>query len=480
MPTRLIICSVISCLICIPLPRADAQKKGDRIVVSADVYTKIKDKKVDQVVQGEIDTIIDLQGNWCALSRSKGWLPLQYVMSLDMAEKHFTKRIEKDAKDHHAWAIRGMVRFEFDRYEEALKDLNESIRLFPTNPVAFNNRGIILNSMHRYPEALVNLNQAIKLNPDYPDALENRGLVKVAMGQYKDAIEDFDLSVKGRARLKMGENPWTYVNRGSAKSNAGDYTAAKTDFLQALKLNKEISDAYIGLSVAYLAENNIEKAFQFADEALKKNSRNGLAFNQRGWTHYKLNKIDEAIHDFDQAIRHAPQLSIVYNNRGMCHTEKGQHDLAIKDLNRAVALNPRSAVAYTNRGTAYMAMNKFKEALADFKKAVELSPKLTDAANGLAWFLATCPQDEFRNGADAVKHATTACELSQWKDWSCIDTLAAAHAENGQFEKAVEMAQKALESVPDESRQECENRLALFQKNTPYRGGTGKSSQGKD
>jgi len=53
-----------------------------------------------------------------------------------------------------------------------------------------------------------------------------------------------------------------------------------------------------------------------------------------------------------------------------------------------------------------------------------------------------------------------------------LDTLAAAHAENGQFKEAVEWEQKALEAateLDDEDRDDMRARLELFQKGKPYR-----------
>ncbi len=469
-PSRVL---VILAVVSFSLPSfSHGQKKGDRVVVSANVITKIHDKRVGKVYSGQIDTVTETEGKWCALSRSKGWLPLQYVMDLDMGERHFTDRITKSEEDFDAWAIRGLIRFEQEEYEKALSDMNESIRLNQQNPVAFNNRGIILNAMGRFPEAMVNLDHAIKLKKDYADAFENRGLVNASMGQYPKAVEDYDQAIELRET-----NPWSYINRGSAQNNMGKFKEAKADFLQALRINKKICDAYVGLSVSCLGETDVEKALKFAELAVKRNPRNGLAFNQRGWTNHEAGNMDEALHDFGQAIRFEPNLYLPYSNRGMCYTEQGKFDLAIKDFTRSLKLNPRAPITYTNRGAAYMAKKDYKKANADLRKAVEMAPNLADANNRLAWFLATCPDKKFRDGKLALTHAKKAVEFTKMEEWSFLDTLAAAHAENGDFDKAIEIAGKALKMAPQEAKDECKTRLAMFQKKEPFRSDFTKPTQ---
>ena len=424
---------------------------------------------------GQIDTITEVNGKWCALSKSKGWLPLQYVMTLDMAEKFFSQRIKKDNQDFDAWAIRGKIRFERNQLDRALSDLNQSIKLNPNLPATFVNRANVLRAQRKYREALANLDQAIKMHQKYGDAYENRGMVLAEMGQFADAIKNYDKAISLR-----NDNPWSYINRGAAKNNIGDYMGAKTDYLQSLRMNRNISDAYIGLSVIYLSENKLEKAFKFANEAVKKNQKNGMAYNQRGWTNYRLDKLTDAIHDFDLAVRFAPSLSIAYSNRGFCYKDQKKYNLAIKDFNRAIRLNPESAIAFLNRGEAYLIKKKYKNAKSDFEKAFKLSPTLADAANGLGWLLATCPKDQFRDASTAIEFAQKACELSKWKNWSYMDTLAAAFAEKGDFEKAIEMESKALEMAPEEEKSQCQQRLALYKGKKPFRSEFGKEASEKE
>ena len=58
---------------------------------------------------------------------------------------------------------------------------------------------------------------------------------------------------------------------------------------------------------------------------------------------------------------------------------------------------------------------------------------------------------------------------SAFVDLSYLDTLAAAHAECGEFEQAVRWQERAIEVVTPEARGEYETRLALYRAGTPYR-----------
>jgi tetratricopeptide (TPR) repeat protein len=92
--------------------------------------------------------------------------------------------------------------------------------------------------------------------------------------------------------------------------------------------------------------------------------------------------------------------------------------------------------------------------------------------NSIAWLRATSPQQSLRDGKQAVSVATRACELTEWKNWAYLDTLAAAYAEAGDFENALKFQSQAVElsaaaSVDQQSG--MHKRHELYRKKKPHR-----------
>jgi Flp pilus assembly protein TadD len=152
-------------------------------------------------------------------------------------------------------------------------------------------------------------------------------------------------------------------------------------------------------------------------------------------------------------------------------SQKGKPDNAIKDYTEAIRLDPKDANAYNNRGIVWTSKGEFGNAIKDYTEAIRLDPQYASAHNGLAWLLATCPNEKYRNGKQAVADATKACEFTHWKNSSFCDTLAVAYAELGDFAAAVKWQTKAIELVASDpaSVQEYRDRLELYRQHKPFR-----------
>ncbi|WP_298861027.1 tetratricopeptide repeat protein, partial [uncultured Gimesia sp.] len=142
--------------------------------------------------------------------------------------------------------------------------------------------------------------------------------------------------------------------------------------------------------------------------------------------------------NYDYAISLKEGLDVVtaYHGRGEVWYKKGEYDKAILDFSKAIRNDEKSEKNYVSRGNAWCKRGEYENAIKDYKAAMHVAPEDPLGYSQLAWLLATCAEDQYRDGKQAVELAIKACELSKWNDAGSMNSLAASYAEVGDFERA--------------------------------------------
>jgi len=144
-------------------------------------------------------------------------------------------------------------------------------------------------------------------------------------------------------------------------------------------------------------------------------------------------------------------LAAALSGLAQLHAAAGETDTTESLLGRAVTLAgatpsgrnelamqyARAAGALGQRGLPAAAIRLLRDGLTHLPKSAQIN-------NELAWLLATTPETELRDGAEAVKFATKAVELTGGDSCNELDTLAAAYAEAGRYDEAITTAERAL------------------------------------
>ena len=185
-----------------------------------------------------------------------------------------------------------------------------------------------------------------------------------------------------------------------------------------------------------------------------------------------MGRYDMAIRYYSAALGMGPDddgLVDIYRLRGHAYFEKGQRDKAIADWDHALRLPAKTGAQFWARAKIFENKGDYSAAARDYARAAELSPKDADAWNGVAWIKATAPINSLRNGQQALRAAMTACDLSNGRDPNCLDTLAAAYAETGNFDEAIKPQEKAIKMNQAGERSGLEQRLAAYRQHKPHR-----------
>lgn len=261
-------------------------------------------------------------------------------------------------------------------------------------------------------------------------SLNRRGQLKAEAGQDKEAILDFDDAIRTDATC------WRALhNRGVLLAQNGTFEKAFDDFARTIQMNPDFAKAYSNRAALFMVANNLDAALQ----------------------------------DYNKAISLDPNLAVAHRGCGRVCQLLGQLDDAVGHFDAAVQLAPTDSYAAACRADLFTDVGRYSEAEAEYNRAIELDPKSTQAHSGSAWLLATCPDNLIRNADLAIQRAQTVIELGGEQDAVNYDTLAAAQANAGDFDAAMDSLRHAIELAPSDERDAYKGRLVLYQQAKPYR-----------
>jgi len=319
----------------------------------------------------------------------------------------------------------------------------------------------------RYQEVIRYYTAALALRPDSPSLHTLIGLYLHDLRDFDGAIESCDNAIRLDPKFALA-----YYCRGVAWSDKTEYDKAIADLDEAVRLDPMYVHAYENRGLAWSEMKEFDKAIADHSVAIRIDANYALAYTNRGLAWSAKKEYDKAIADYNQVIRLEPKDALAYTLRGSCFSTKKEYDKAIADFTEVIRLDPKNALAYEARGLCCDSNREYAKAIADYTDAIRLDEKNADGYNALAWLLATCPNGKIRDGSKAVELATRACQLSDFRNFMHVDTFAAAQAECGQFDRAVETEEKAIGlltgSEGKEVRAEMQERLERYNAKKPY------------
>lgn len=299
----------------------------------------------------------------------------------------------------------------------------------------------------------------------------------------------------------------TFFNLGSELSSRGETVKAIQYYRDALKASPAFVEAHVNLGMALLEQDKVTEAVKHFREALRLKPADPKALFNLGTAAHKLNQIDEAIGYYRESLEYDPRDPDTHLNLAIALRQKRDLPAAIQHFLEAAHLDPTEPRARIGLGGVLRIGRKFDEAIAQYTEAVRIAPQdatahyelgVTIAASGrleqalthledavrcdpnhamaltrVAWILATHTEERLRDAERAVELVERAAALTRQSHPLVLDTLAAAYAAVGKFDRAVNAAHAAIEAAerggPRGFAERIRARLRLYQAGRPYR-----------
>jgi tetratricopeptide (TPR) repeat protein len=242
------------------------------------------------------------------------------------------------AKGQHDLAVKAENSI-YSIRDEALKELDQTIKVDPNNAEAYYQRGKLLKDIGNKDEAVLSFEAAKEHDPDYEQAY-------------------YEL---GRLYSARGDN--------ASLAKAVEY------FQYAVKINDDYAEAHYDLGHAYRSLTRYDDAIKSFKKVISLQPDHADAYNELGITYIAIENYDEALSAIEVAISKRPGFSYAYFKRAdayMHRAKDGDKEKAIADLGSAINYKEGNMFAYYfMRAKAYKEIGNKNEAINDAKAALE-------------------------------------------------------------------------------------------------------------
>ncbi|CAN5249298.1 hypothetical protein BH10CYA1_BH10CYA1_09680 [soil metagenome] len=344
-----------------------------------------------------------------------------------------------------------------NRHSEAIKTMEEALRLHPNQPELLLAHAHIAISADLYKQAIQDCDAVLKSNPKSAGAFSRRGYCYCRIGKYEKGISDLSRSIELKQIDQSGwDGPYDYQNRAKAYRHLGNSKLAERDeqigrllssidrargyrnqiqLAQAVSImndavSRDQNNLYLRYfrGIATMNDGQLATAISDLTFVILHDSACIAAYYFRADCYSRMHRMHDAINDYSKIIAKKPyvvaisdtaetgrckgkeltydetgvRLSDIYVLRARQYGLLKQHNNALIDFEQALSMDPGDSEARQELADLYLAMKKFPQAIQECNRIVSDDPKNWKVYEIRATVLEACKQPE-KAGADYNK-----------------------------------------------------------------------------
>ncbi|MCH5224892.1 MAG: tetratricopeptide repeat protein [Muribaculaceae bacterium] len=308
--------------------------------------------------------------------------------------------IKLDPSNPKFYKSRAQIYYEQNNFLLSDADYNKMIELDQGDTLGYMGLGRNAKTQGKWDDAIDRFNYVIKLAPDYSGAYAFRAEAYMAQEKWAEAADDIiralDLDSDDKAlylmtsfpeegnailipklKIQMAKDPtnayWPYCI-AQVYYALQDYNSA-IDYFE--KANSIDPDIYFlkKLSACYQQLGDLNQALEYIERALNISPQNYEAIDIKAGILSQLQRLEEAVETRTQYLEANPESSLSYFDNGEDKMNLGLFNQAIEDFNTAAVIFPfleEVEFFLIKRADAYNLTGQKEKALADYRKVIEL------------------------------------------------------------------------------------------------------------
>lgn len=183
-----------------------------------------------------------VHGDWMWVGDA--WVRSADVVPLERAAAYYTDHLRSNSASVWGYRQRAFTYEAEGRFDDALLDYAEVIRLSPTDPQAYVDRALIRWERREYEKALADINEALRLRRDDAVLYIARALLSAEHKKaFDDAMSDIDEAIRLEPNLGIA-----YGARALIREKKHEFELALEDYAVAIRVDPEDYSSYLGMA----------------------------------------------------------------------------------------------------------------------------------------------------------------------------------------------------------------------------------------
>lgn len=303
---------------------------------------------------------------------SKGYAYF-FLKDYDRSIESLGKAQELGYTPLEVYKVRWFVRYAKKDYAGALIDVQEALKLDPSNAGFYQAKGDIFRDQNSDKSAIEAYQKAAQLDPNNADLHYIMALTYAKLG---DTTQQGVAAAKAIEKgTKFAAESWVLV--GDAYQKSKKYDSAADAYERALLAKQDYLQAYVNLGDVYRLLDKLPDAISAMKRGIKVFPTDGSLYTSLSWYYSLSDKHVDAIAAAQQAIKYAPDQYMGYTFLCRAFNDNKQYPQAVNACTSALKLNPGDGETNFYLGRAYEFQNKTDLASQHYNKAVNGLLELT-------------------------------------------------------------------------------------------------------